>query len=100
MANRNAVVQAINDILAVAMSDELEDEVGTDEDVSLDFASAMEVVYELFAVEPMFVARVVVNLNTELAAMDPQRRCMVTQAVGQIISHAGSNHGPSLVESH
>jgi len=45
-------------------------------------------VYELYAIEPALMARVLPNLDSDLQSVDPDRRRMVTALVGQMLAHA------------
>lgn len=56
---------------------------------------------ELYAVDPGFVARVIPNLQVDLQASDPERRRMVTVALGRMLAHRpATSYRPFLVSSH
>lgn len=53
--------------------------------------SLFRAVYELFVIDPFFIARVLPNLQADLQCEDPDRRCVVTELVGKMLSH----HAPT-----
>mmetsp|Transcript_23020 Transcript_23020/g.41567 ORF Transcript_23020/g.41567 Transcript_23020/m.41567 type:complete len:1383 (-) Transcript_23020:174-4322(-) len=93
LANHSAVMP-INDFLNTTLYSEDtmpegEQAGGQDRQAVQDRLEALLcAVYQLYAIEPALVQRVLPNLQNDLHGVDPDRRRMVTALVGQMLAHA------------